>query len=293
MRSAKSILMTALTLTSAVGSGACGDAPSRETLTLEPLYDDTPIAGMAGRPFVVSPDGRHLAFSVSTVAPDASATVAEIGAGELEAVRVLDLVTDEVFAPAVERTALRLLNGGHTPVPTVRCWDPAEEVFYMGTTARSWLELDLDRPEPAWRPTPSGSRKPDCPDRALFRTPFQVGDFEITSTEGGGLRVEHVAERRVVFESDEPLLRKHRLRDVALAPTGRRIVVVYTAALGSFTGSERSVLVTVEPSGDSEVRLLEPALSYAEWGPDGNELIGYGRVPDSRDHGLYRTRIGP
>jgi hypothetical protein len=84
----------------------------------------------------------------------------------------------------------------------------------------------------------------------------------------------------------------HPPRGVALSPEGRRLVVLYSVALGSFSGPQRSVLVTVEASGGSEVRALEPAPLFAAWHPDGGDVFGYGRVPGQRHHGIFRARPG-
>lgn len=283
----------ALVLAFGAAAGACGDGTPERPLSLKPLFVSQAVSDEGGRPFVVSPDGRHLVFSVVDPGPGAGASPEAIGRRELEAVRILDLVTEDVRAPSVEAAASRLLEEGYAPVPGLRCWDPTGVIVYVATTGRRWLELDVRGSELAWRPTPEGRPTPNCSSREVPRTPFRTGTFEITATDGGGLRVQHRPSGRTLFETEPPLLREHRFRHAAASPGDRRLVLLFSAALGSFTGSRRSVLLTLGPSGDVRLRELEPALLFAAWGPDGEELYGYGRLSeDGSRHGILRVRPG-
>jgi hypothetical protein len=283
-------LMLASACTMALTS--CMDVPAGEPLSFEPVFDDEPVDYMGGRPFVISPDGLHLAFSLSGDDPSLDASMAEIGVRELEAVRILDLPGGRPRAPAVGPTARRLLDDGHAPVPTLRCWGREGAILFMPTTALGWFELDVRRSELAWRSASNGGPSSGCPDSAPIRPPLLIGDFEVTATSGGGLRLERLPERRIVWESNAPLIRRHRLQGVALSPGGRRLIVLYSLALGSFSGPRRSVLVTDEASPGVEVRVLQPALLFAAWHPDGSEVFGYGPVAGQRHHGIFRARPG-
>jgi hypothetical protein len=295
MPNAMPVLAAALMLASActMALTSCMDVPAGEPLSFEPVFDAEPVDHMGGRPFVISPDGLHLAFSLSGDDPSLDASAPAIGVRELEAVRILDLPGAPPRAPAVGPTARRLVDDGHAPVPTLRCWGQEGAILYMPTTARRWFELDVRQSELAWRSASNGGPPSGCLDRAPIRPPLLIGDFEVTATSGGGLRVEHLPERRVVWESNAPLIRRHRLRGVALSPEGRRLIVLYSLALGSFSGPQRSVLVTDGASRrGGEVRVLQPALLFAAWHPDGGEVFGYGPVAGRRHHGIFRARVG-
>lgn len=286
--------LTAATLLLASGAAAtaCGERVPEQRIALEPLFVSEAVADLGGRPFVVSPDGRFLAFSVAEAPEDAGASLEVLGRRDLEAVRILDPATGDVRAPSVEPAAADLLEGGHAPVPTLRCWDPSGGVLYVGTTGRRWLELDVRGSELGWRLMEQGRPSPTCSFREVARTPYQTGDFEIAATDGGGLRVDHSPDGRTLFQSEPPLLREHLLRHATAAPGGRRLVLLFSSALGSFTGPDRSLLLTLGPSGDVQLRELEPALLFAAWGPDGDVLYGYGRLPDRPHSGVLRARPG-
>jgi hypothetical protein len=294
MPNAMPVLAAALTLASACAMAltSCMELPAGEPLTFEPVFDDEPVDYMGGRPFVISPDGLHLAFSLTGDDSSLDASMAEVGVRELEAVRILDLPGGPPRAPVVGPTARRLLDDGHIPVPTLRCWGREGAILRMPTTARGWFELDVRGAELAWRSASNGGPPSGCPDRAPIRPPLLVGDFEVTETGGGGLRVEHLPERRFVWESNAPLIRRHLLQGVALSPEGGRLIVSYSPALGSFSGPRRSVLVTDEASRGVEVRVLQPAVLFAAWHPDGTEVFGYAPVAGERHHGIFRARPG-
>lgn len=198
------IIGSALVLTAGLAAASCADAPPGDPLALDPIFDAEAVAYAGGRPLVLSPDGRHVAFSILPADGSPGESTAATGARELAAVRILDLVTERVRAPAVGATARRHLDEGHDPVPTLRCWDPEGRVLYMRTTARSWLALDVGRQELAWGAASDDRTPPDCPAREVPRAPYRAGDFEVTATRGGGLRVEHIPRGRVVFESAAP-----------------------------------------------------------------------------------------
>ena len=80
---------------------------------------------------------------------------------------------------------------------------------------------------------------------------------------------------------------------VALSPGGGQLGLVYSAALGSFTGPHWSVVVSAGPSGAADVRVLEPRVRYLQWHPDGQAVFGYGRNPEGDGSGIFRAVIEP
>lgn len=287
---------SALLLAFAAGVVACAGDPPGEPLPMEPIVVDDAVDLAGGRPFVVSPDGRWLAYSVAEAATETAEDrgdglpAAALGLVELESFRVLDLTRGEVRSPTVDTATRRLLEEGHLPAPTLRCWSAAGATFYVETTAGSRMALRVGDARLVWRPPPEGDRLPPCPEREVPRTPLRAGEFEVTATGHGGLRVVSFAEGRVVFESSPMPGREHRLRDVALSPDGRRLVLAYSAALGSFSGPDRSALISTGGSTAGEIRALRPPPLYAAWHPDGQRIFGFARVPDGERHGIYGVR---
>lgn len=271
---------------------SCVGHPPGERVAMETVVGRSPVDGLGGRPFVVSPDGRFLAFSYSTDEPAAANLSSSEGSvSSLETVRILDLDTRALRSPDVARSAHRLLESGYGAIPHLRCWDRSGPVLHMRTTGRRWLELDVREPQLAWRASEGSGRTPSCPDREIPRPPVRLGDYEVRATDSGGLRVLHGQNRRVAFASDPSPLRTHLLRQLALSPDGRHLGVVYSASIGSFTGPYRSVVVSLTTSGDIEVRRLEPDARYLAWHPGGGTLFGYGPSADGEGFGIFRVAV--
>lgn len=275
----------------ATGATSCGGDIPGDPLTMEPVLKRDDLAYLGGRPFVVSADGRRLAYAVSLDSAARTSPATTLALRRLEAVRILDLDSGRARRAAVGPTARRLLSSGHGPVSHLFCWDRSASVLFMPTTGRRWLEMSVRGGRPVWRA--SSTRRPAtrCPDREVPRPPVRAGRYLVVSGNGGGLRVVAIRTGGTVFATRPPALREHRLSQVAASPDGRCLALVFSSAFGAFSGRTHGVVVL--PRGDYgfDAYRLRPNPLYLQWHPGRRAVLAFARRGSESRSGIFHSRL--
>jgi hypothetical protein len=285
----------ALVVLAAVVALGCAAPPHVTERGAERIAGTEGVGGMLLDAYAVSPSGRLLLFARARPGEETAAGGSDVLAPlygftllERATGRRRDVGVDPGLREAVESRPDLLLGS--------LCWAGAEDGVHLWVDAGPSVELDLNAPTLQWRLGASASPPDpvDCP-------PWQVTGQELL--EGTGpFRVDELDRSiRLVDRAapDRPLLdyrgawlaRDPYLRDVRLAPGGRRLAVVLSRGTGSFIGAAELFVLSREP-GEPGTRSLGGPAFQVRWSRQGDELFAIASTgAGERERAIHRWRF--
>ncbi|MDX1514095.1 MAG: hypothetical protein R3174_10175 [Gammaproteobacteria bacterium] len=280
----------------AAGLGGCGGGP------LDPadaggvrLEGTSGTDARGGQPFSLSADGRWLSFALEVPLPaDAGDDEAALAAYELKRLagfRLLGLGHVALVRPEISAEAASHVRAGGYPLPGAGCW--AEGRFFLRTTGRQTLYLDPAETPLAWRLADADPGPARCPfpERGGL-LPGVHGPVLLIDRGDGSLELQTASGGRRLALHEPAWLPGMgiQLSYLSASPDGARVAYGVTDHFGSFVGN--TTVYVLDLDGGAGPRALGAPVSYVQWSPDGRDLYGYVKRPQTggSDYAIYRWR---